>query len=208
MSNRISNQEENIQTKSGKQRVFTQVKVTQTITRSIGTEIGQASTTEIRRHTRISSRRFTGAYKSIQLQPLDFTGVNSAGVISAWSLGAPDAYLAAISELQESGVLGFDHIDILPTNNDRTDGIVNAQTLIENFNAGAMQNDVDSQDKESAPANGAKNRTQVTGQDALENHASQQCVGNDCSHHRSAGSEEFTIIHRSILSRKAEVLHV
>lgn len=208
MSNRISNQEENIETKSGEQRVFTQVKITQTITRSIGTKISQASTTEIRRHTRISSRRFTGADESIQLQPFDFTRMNGAGVISAWSLGAPDAYLAAISELQEGGVLGFDHINILPTNNDGADGIVNAQTLIENFNAGTMQNDVDNQGKEGAPSNGAKNRTQVTGQDALENHASKQCVGNDCSHHRSAGSEEFTIIHRSILSRKAEVLHV
>lgn len=208
MSNRISNQEENIETKSGEQRVFTQVKITQTITRSIGTKISQASTTEIRRHTRISSRRFTGADESIQLQPFDFTRMNGAGVISAWSLGAPDAYLAAISELQEGGVLGFDHINILPTNNDGADGIVNAQTLIENFNAGTMQNDVDNQGKKGAPSNGAKNRTQVTGQDALENHASKQCVGNDCSHHRSAGSEEFTIIHRSILSRKAEVSHV
>lgn len=208
MSNRISNQEENIETKSGEQRVFTQVKITQTITRSIGTKISQASTTEIRRHTRISSRRFTGADESIQLQPFDFTRMNGAGVISAWSLGAPDAYLAAISELQEGGVLGFDHINILPTNNDGANGIVNAQTLIENFNAGAMQNDVDNQGKKGAPSNGAKNRTQVTGQDALENHASKQCVGNDCSHHRSAGSEEFTIIHRSILSRKAEVSHV
>lgn len=208
MSNRISNQEENIETKSGEQRVFTQVKITQTITRSIGTKISQASTTEIRRHTRISSRRFTGADESIQLQPFDFTRMNGAGVISAWSLGAPDAYLAAISELQEGGVLGFDHINILPTNNDGANGIVNAQTLIENFNAGTMQNDVDNQGKKGAPSNGAKNRTQVTGQDALENHASKQCVGNDCSHHRSAGSEEFTIIHRSILSRKAEVSHV
>lgn len=208
MSNRISNQEENIETKSGKQRVFTQTKVTQTITRSIRTEIGQASSTEIRRHTRISSRRFTGANESIQLQPFDFTRVNGAGVISAWSLGAPDAYLAAISELQECGVLSFDHINIVPTNNDGADGIVNAHALIENLNAGAMQNDVDSQGKEGAPSNGAKNRTKVTGQDALENHASKQCVGNNCSHDRSAGSEEFTIIHTSILSRKAEVLHV
>jgi hypothetical protein len=35
-----------------------------------------------------------------------------------------------------------------------------------------------------------------------------QRIGNACSYHRSTGSEEFTIVHRSILSRKAEVLHV
>ena len=208
MSNRISNQEDNIETHGGKQRVFTQTKVIQTITRSIRTEISQASSTKISRHTRVSSWGFAGANISVELQPLNFTGVNRAGVISAWSLGAPDTFLAAISELQESGVLSFDHIDILPTHNGGADRIVNAHTLIENLNAGAMQNDVDNQGKESAPSNGAENRTQVTGQDALENHASKQYVGNDCSHHRSAGSEEFTIIHRSILSRKAEVLHV
>jgi hypothetical protein len=42
----------------------------------------------------------------------------------------------------------------------------------------------------------------------LDNHSSKQGICNDCSDHGSTGSEEFTIVHRSILSRKAEVLHV
>jgi hypothetical protein len=123
-------------------------------------------------------------------------------------LGAPDAYLAAISELQESGVLGLNDIDIVPTHNDCADRIVNAHALIENLNAGAMHNDVDNQGEKSAPCDCTNDRIQVTSEDALKNHSSQQCVGNDCSHHGSAGSEKFTIVHTSILSRKAEVLHV
>ena len=208
MNKNISNQEECIETKSGDQRVIAQAQVTQTITHSIRTESGKTSSTEIRRHTRVSTWGFTGANISVELQPFNFTGVDRAGVISAWSLGTPDAYLSAIAKLQESGVLSFDHIDILPTHNGGADRIVNAHTLIENLNAGTMQNDVDNQSKESAPCHDTHRSAQAITEDALQGHSSEQCVGNACSHQRSAGSKKFTIIHRSILSRKAEVSHV
>jgi hypothetical protein len=208
MNKNVSDQEESIYPKCGEQRIIAQSQVTQTITHSIRTEIGQASTTQIRRHTRVSSRRFTGANISVELQPLNFTGVDRAGVISAWSLGTPDAYLCAIAKLQESGVLSFDNIDILPTDNDGAYGIVNANTLIENLNAGTMQNDVDDQSKECAPCYDTQCSAQAITEDALQGHSSEQRVGNACTHQRAAGSKKFTITHRSILSRKAEVLDV
>ena len=208
MNKNVSDQEESIYPKCGEQRIIAQSQVTQTITHSIRTEIGQASTTQIRRHTRVSSRRFTGANISVELQPLNFTGVDRAGVISAWSLGTPDAYLCAIAKLQESGVLSFDNIDILPTDNDGAHGIVNAHTLIENLNAGTMQNDVDDQSKECAPCYDTQCSAQAITEDALQGHSSEQRVGNACTHQRAAGSKKFTITHRSILSRKAEVLDV
>ena len=208
MNKNVSDQEESIYPQCGDQRIIAQAQVTQTITHSIRTKIGQASTTQIRRHTRVSSWGFTGANISIELQTPNFTGVDRAGVISAWSLGTPDAYLCAIAKLQESGVLSFDNIDILPTNNDGAHGIVNAHTLIENLNAGTMQNDVDDQSKESAPCHDTHRSAQAITKDALQGHSSEQCVGNACSHQRTAGSKKFTIIHRSILSRKAEVSHV
>jgi hypothetical protein len=208
MNKNVSDQEESIYPKCGEQRIIAQSQVTQTITHSIRTEIGQASTTQISRHTRVSSRRFTGANISVELQPLNFTGVDRAGVISAWSLGTPDAYLCAIAKLQESGVLSFDNIDILPTDNDGAHGIVNAHTLIENLNPGTMQNDVDDQSKECAPCYDTQCSAQAITEDALQGHSSEQRVGNACTHQRAAGSKKFTITHRSILSRKAEVLDV
>lgn len=208
MNKNVSDQEESIYPKCGEQRIIAQSQVTQTITHSIRTEIGQASTTQISRHTRVSSRRFTGANISVELQPLNFTGVDRAGVISAWSLGTPDAYLCAIAKLQESGVLSFDNINILPTDNDGAHGIVNAHTLIENLNAGTMQNDVDDQSKECAPCYDTQCSAQAITEDALQGHSSEQRVGNACTHQRAAGSKKFTITHRSILSRKAEVLDV
>jgi surface antigen len=123
-------------------------------------------------------------------------------------LGTPDAYLCAIAKLQESGVLSFDNIDILPTDNDGAYGIVNANTLIENLNAGTMQNDVDDQSKECAPCYDTQCSAQAITEDALQGHSSEQRVGNACTHQRAAGSKKFTITHRSILSRKAEVLDV
>ena len=208
MNKNISNQEESIYPKCSDQRIIAQAQVTQTITHSIRTEIGQASTTQIRRHTRVSSWGFTGTNVSVELQPLNFTGVDRAGVIPAWSLGTPDAYLSAIAKLQESGVLSFDNIDILPTNNDGAYGIVNPDSFIENLNAGAMQNDVDDQSKECAPCNHTQRSAQAITENTLQGHSGEQRVGNACSHQRSTGSKKFTIIHRSILSRKAEVSHV
>ena len=208
MNKNISNQEECIETKSGDQRIVTQAQVTQTITHSVRTESGKTSSTQIRRHTRVRTWGFTGANISVELQPLNFTGVDRAGVISAWSLGTPDAYLSAIAKLQESGVLGFNDIDILPTDNDSTHGIVNPNSFIENLNTGAMQDDINDQSKECAPCNDTQRSAQAITEDALQSHSSKQRIGNACSYHRSTGSEEFTIVHRSILSRKAEVLHV
>jgi hypothetical protein len=208
MNKNVSDQEESIYPKCSDQRIIAQAQVTQTITHSVRTEIGQASTTQIRRHTRVSSWGFTGANVSVELQPLNFTGVDRTGVIPAWSLGTPDAYLSAIAKLQESGVLSFDNIDILPTNNAGAHGIVNSDSFIENLNAGAMQNDVDDQSKECAPCNHTQRSAQAITEDTLQGHSGEQHVGNACSHQRSAGSKKFTIIHRSILSRKAEVLHV
>ena len=208
MNKNISNQEECIETKSGDQRIFTQAQVTQTITHSVRTESGKTSSTQIRRHTRVRTWGFTGANISVELQPLNFTGVDRAGVISTWGLRTPDAYLLAIAKLQESGVLGFNDIDILPTDNDSTHGIVNPNSFIENLNTGAMQDDINDQSKECAPCNDTQRSAQAITEDALQSHSSKQSVGNGCSHHRSTGSEEFTIVHRSILSRKAEVLHV
>ena len=208
MSKNISNQEECIETKSGDQRIFTQAQVTHTITHSVRTESGKTSSTQIRRHTRVSTWGFTGANKSTELNSLHLAGVNRAGVISTGGLRTPDAYLLAIAKLQESGVLGFNDIDILPTDDDGTQGIVNPDSFIENLNTGAMQDGVNDQRKECAPCTCTHSSAQAITEDALQSHSSKQRIGNACSHHRSTGSEEFTIVHRSILSRKAEVLHV
>ncbi len=205
MNKNVSDQEESIYPKCGDQRIIAQAQVTQTITHSIRTESGKTSSTQIRRHTRVSTWGFTGANKSIELDPLHLAGVNRAGVISAWSLGAPDAYLCAIAKLQESGVLGFNDIDILPTDNDGAHGIVNPDSFIENLNTGAMQDDVNDQRKECAPCTCTHSSAQAITEDALQGHSSEQRVGNACSYQRGAGSKKFTIIHRSILSRKAEV---
>ena len=208
MKNDQRSDRQNIGENSKDESVFAKVKITQTITSTSISKGSKSSTTEVRRHTRISSRRFTGANETIELQPFDLTGVNGAGVISAGGLGGPHAYLEAIAKLQKSGVLSFNDIDILPTDNDGAYGIVNANTLIENLNAGTMQNDVDDQSKECAPCYDTQCSAQAITEDALQGHSSEQRVGNACTHQRAAGSKKFTITHRSILSRKAEVLDV
>ena len=188
--------------------VFAKVKITQTITSTSISKGSKSSTTEVRRHTRISSRRFTGANETIELQPFDLTGVNSAGVVSAGGLGGPHAYLDAVAKLQKSGVLGFNDINILPTDDNRAQWITDANTLIEDFNAWAMQNNVDTKCEESAPGQRDPGSQQAVAVDAFDNHSTEQQVGNGSANDRSTGSKEFTVIHSSILSRKAEVSHV
>jgi hypothetical protein len=134
--------------------------------------------------------------------------MNSAGVVSAGGLGGPHAYLDAVAKLQKSGVLGFNDINILPTDDNRAQWITDANTLIEDFNAWAMQNNVDTKCEESAPGQRDPGSQQAVAVDAFDNHSTEQQVGNGSANDRSTGSKEFTIIHSSILSRKAEVSHV
>jgi hypothetical protein len=208
MKNDQRSDRQNISEERKDESVFAKVKITQTITSTSISKGSKSSTTEVRRHTRISSRRFSGANKAIELQPLDLAGMNSAGVISAGGLGGPHAYLDAVAKLQKSGVLGFNDINILPTDDNRAQWITDADALIKDFYAWAMQNNVDTQSEESAPRQRGQGITQTIAVDAFDNHSTEQQVGNDSANDRSTGSKEFTIIHSSILSRKAEVSHV
>jgi hypothetical protein len=208
MKNDQRSDRQNISEERKDESVFAKVKITQTITSTSISKGSKSSTTEVRRHTRISSRRFSGANKAIELQPLDLAGMNSAGVISAGGLGGPHAYLEAIAKLQKSGVLSFNNIDILPTDDNRAQWIADTDALIKDFNAWAMQNNVDAQSEESAPGQRGQGITQTIAVDAFAGHTAKQQVGKDGGNDRSAGSKEFTVIHSSILSRKAEVSHV
>jgi hypothetical protein len=208
MKNDQRSDRQNIGDERKDQSVFAKVKITQTITSTSISKGSKSSTTEVRSHTRISSRRFSGANVAIELQPFDLAGVNGARVISAGSLSSPHAYLEAIAKLQKSGVLSFNDINILPTNDDCGQWITDADALIKDFYAGTMQNNVDTQSEESAPRQSGQGISQAIAVDAFASHTAEQQVGKDGGNDRSAGSKEFTIIHSSILSRKAEVSHV
>ena len=188
--------------------VFAKLKITQTITSASISKGGKSSTTQVRRHTRISSRRFSGANESIELQPFDLTGVNGPRVISAGSLRSPHAYLEAISKLQKGCVFCFDNINILPTNDDCGKWIADADALIEDFYAWTMQDHVDCQSKQRAPRQDCQGVPQAIAIDAFASHATDQQICKNSGNDRTARSEKFTIIHSSILSRKAEVSHV
>ena len=208
MKNDQRSDRQNIGDERKDESVFAKVKITQTITSTSISKGSKSSTTEVRRHTRISSRRFTGANETIELQPFDLAGMNGAGVISAGGLGGPHAYLDAVAKLQKSGVLSFNDIDILPTDDNGAQWITDANTLIEDFNTWAMQNNVNTKGEESAPSQRDPGSHQTVAVDAFAGHTTEQQVGKDGGNDRSARSKEFTIIHSSILSRKAEVSHV
>lgn len=208
MKNDQRSDRQNIGDQRKDESAFAKVKITQTITSTSVSKGSKSSTTEVRRHTRISSRRFTGANEAIELQPFDLAGMNSAGVISARGLGGPHAYLDSVAKLQKSGVLSFNDINILPTDENRAQWIIDANTLIEDFNGWAMQNNVDTECEESAPGERDPGSQQAVAVNALDRHSTQEQVGEDGGNNRSARSKEFTIIHSSILSRKAEVSHV
>ncbi len=174
MKNDQRSDRQNIGQERKDESVFAKVKITQTITSTSISKGSKSSTTEVRRHTRISSRRFSGANETIELQPFDLTGVNSAGVISAGGLGGPHAYLAAVAKLQKSGVLSFNDINILPTDENRAQWITDANTLIEDFYARAMQNNVDTKCEERAPSQCDPGRHQTAAVDAFDNHSTEQ----------------------------------
>ena len=97
----------------------------------------------------------------------------------------------------------------VPTYNEEENISIFLDSIINNFDNSLITICiVDDQSKESAPCHDTHRSAQAITEDALQGHSSEQCVGNACSNQRTAGSKKFTIIHRSILSRKAEVSHV
>ena len=86
--------------------------------------------------SRISSRGFTGAQEiSRESHTSEFAGVDSSGVVAAWSWSRPGMDLLS-GNADIKSVLNIDLIDIAPSNRDLIDGISNGYSLIEEDNLG------------------------------------------------------------------------
>lgn len=197
-----------IQTKCGDQSVFSLVEIVDSGKIFTLSEAGKTDATKVGGNSRVRSWGFTGSDKSINLHAFDFAGVNSAGVISTWGLGAPDTNLLPISQLQEGGVFGFDDINIVPADGYGTQRIVDANSLVEDFNRRTMQSQENQSTKSSTPSSSVNSGGKTICVKTLSRHTRQESVGNTGSNGRSTRTEKFTIIHSSILSRTAEVSHV
>ena len=193
---------------SGYEGFFADERVTQTIASLLTAESDQSSAQQISDHTRISSRRFTRTDVSINMKTTDFTRVNSAGVISSRCLGAPDSNFVAVVELQEGGVFSLDDVNILPTQNNGGQWIRNTDPFVENFDTWTMQIDVYKQGEKQTPRQSGQGVRKTVTVKTLKAHSTQEQIPQNCGGDRTTGSKKFTIIHRSILSRKLEVLHV
>ena len=172
------------------------------------TERFHSRSTKVGHNTRISSRRFTGTDNRGEVKTFGFTRVHGARVITTWGLSRPDGDLFSTVELQESTVLSFDDINIVPTNSYGGEGIINPDALIKNLDTGLVQQQVDTSCNQNAPSNCGDGGSPSTCQHGLKVEADHQQVG-DVGHHKtSTRSEEFSVIHGSILSRNMEVLYV
>ena len=137
-----------------------------------------------------------------------FTGVNSSGVISSRCLSTPDSNFVAVAELQEGRVFSLDNVNILPTQTNGGQWIGYVDPFIENFNAWSVQNNVIEQSEQQTPRESGQGVRKTVTVKTLKAHSTQEQIPQNCGGDRTTGSKKFTIVHRSILSLKAEVLHV
>ena len=193
---------------SGYERFFAHERVTQAIASLLTAESDQSSAQQISDHTRISSRRFARTDVSINMKTTYFTGVNSSGVISSRCLSTPDSNFVAVAELQEGRVFSLDNVNILPTQTNGGQWIGYVDPFIENFNAWSVQNNVIEQSEQQTPRESGQGVRKTVTVKTLKAHSTQEQIPQNCGGDRTTGSKKFTIVHRSILSLKAEVLHV
>ncbi len=104
--------------------------------------------------------------------------------------------------------MSSDILDLIPTNGDFSQWVSNANTLIKNFNAGSMQNQVNKCARTNAQTQTDNNSSEAAIENLLNHHGANNYVGNGRSEDTASRPEEFNVIHTPILSQKVEASHV
>ena len=143
----------------------------------------------------------------VDSQTLNFRRVDTTTVVTTRSWSGPRVNNSTI-DLNAHRVMRADVLDLIPTDGDFSQWVSDANSLIKNFNAGSMQNQVSSLDRTNAQTQANSDSTNASIDNLLNNHCANNQVGNGCSEDTASRAEEFNVTHTPILSQKVEASHV
>ena len=165
-------------------------------------ELLPSASGQVRRHTRITSRRFTKSKTALigDTQTSDLAGMNFSSVISTRSWSGPSVN-NLLTDMNTHGVFGFDCADISPTNAVAPEWINNFDSLISNFQQWAMQNQVEPERNKTTNSDSQERLANFTGENSLKNHNHDDAVSNCSCNHAGFTSKDFRVSHDSILAQ-------
>ena len=153
--------------------------------------------------SRVSTRRFTGSHvvEIGDLQPANFTSMDSSAVISAWGLSRPSVNLLA-SYLDIHRVSSANIFDFTPTDSDLFQGISDCDSFIKEGDLGANKAQVKSVSDQQAPRDSDCNSLGVFGVETLTGNSSTENVNSCGKEVTTSRTVHLRITHTSSLSRK------
>ena len=182
------------------------IKFSSVITRTssaAGVKSFQADASKSESLSRVSTRRFTGSHvvEIGDLQPSNFTGMDSSAVISAWGLSRPSVNLLA-TYLDIHRVSSANIFDFTPTDSDLFQGISDCDSFIKEGDLGTNETQVSSVGNEEAPSDRGCNSLSTFGVETLAGNSSTENVDSSGKEVTTSRTVHLRITHTSSLSRK------
>jgi len=164
---------------------------------------------QVRRSTTVSSRIISRSHvsTSTDIRTLNVTGVDLSGVMSAGSGSGPGVNkLSANSDTH--GVFSVNTLNKIPTNSDFAEWIGYSDAFVKELELWTLQNSVNKRGHTDSPAQCAQSTQDIREIKTLENHSGDNEISKACTDQTAAGSKNFKVAHKTILSYKNEARYV
>jgi len=163
----------------------------------------EANSSKSYSYSRVATRRFTSAHivNVGDVQPFDFSGMDSSAVISAWSLSRPRVDLFATdSDIHRE--FGADFLNLIPTDGDLAKWISDCDAFIKDGHLGADKSQVEEVAEEQRPTQGCDKASQGFHEETLCAQASREKIDGTGEEVTTSRAVDLRISHTSSLSRK------
>lgn len=168
----------------------------------------KALATENDGYARISSRRFTWSHGGGQIKALHFAGMDSARVISARGLGAPDSKTTPIFHAQHSAVSSVNRIDLVPAHLNHRQGIMNPNSLIKDFKMWSIEHEVESNCQSAKNHQGRNGGVKSAAHDAFGSDTEQKDKSHNNGGNTLLGSVAGAVVHGLVQSHSEVACNV
>jgi hypothetical protein len=166
-------------------------------------ELFQSQLGEVASLSAITSWGFTGSDLAVEpnIHPFDLSVMNTSGVVSAWGWSGPGVD-GLSSDLNAHRVAGLDGLYSMPANGNLLQGIGDADSLIEDLNLWAYEEQVRAAQDKASPSDRNEISLDATSGDRF-NHKGQNNEDRDADGEPDrARAKEKNIIHSAIFSQQ------
>ena len=165
-------------------------------------ELFQASQYQVFGNAGVSARGFTWPNDSLgaNVHSADFTRMDTARVVPAWSWGSPSENFFSIIGNDGHAVSGFDFIDTIPSDSEFLDGVRNGYALVENDNFWPINNKVDNTAETARPDSSHDAAMKIATEPCLDIQTEYQYQNNSGTDGARFGSENLGIAHAVMVS--------